>query len=188
MALDSVERLIASSHSAGRLVDSSSPTRAVSAFRIADFLESTTRVALLTATLGLCFPADGQAQKLSVDEQWIVSYVDAHTSGAVALLEQSVNTESPTEDLAGVRKLGMVFKPSEPMDVAARDADVTVGDRRPSFEVEEARGPPVHRHRLVVFHRCAVPCSRPKLDTLSNPAIPAWYPLAPRGLRLIRIR
>ena len=95
MALDSFERLIASSHSARRLVDSSPPTRAVFAFRVAELLGNTTLVALLTATLSVCFPTEGQAQKLSADEQRIISYVDAHTSGAVALLERSVKHREP---------------------------------------------------------------------------------------------
>jgi glutamate carboxypeptidase len=50
------------------------------------------------------------AQKLSADEQKIVGYIDAHKDDAIALLENIVNIESPTENVAGVRQVGMIFK------------------------------------------------------------------------------
>lgn len=40
----------------------------------------------------------------------VVDYVDAHVEDAVALLEKVVNIESPTENLTGVRQVGMVFR------------------------------------------------------------------------------
>jgi glutamate carboxypeptidase len=51
--------------------------------------------------------AHGQA--LSVEEKRIVDYVDASSAEAVALLEKTVNIESPTENLDGVREVGAVF-------------------------------------------------------------------------------
>src|SRR6266576_3763265 len=50
------------------------------------------------------------AQKLSPEEQKIVKYVDAHSAEAVALLEKVVNIESATQNLAGVKQVGEVFK------------------------------------------------------------------------------
>lgn len=50
------------------------------------------------------------AQKISAEEQKIVDYIDAHTGEAIALLEKTVNIESPTENLAGVKQVGAVFK------------------------------------------------------------------------------
>ena len=50
------------------------------------------------------------AQKISPEEQKIVEYVDAHTAQAIALLERTVNIESPTENQAGVKQVGAVFK------------------------------------------------------------------------------
>lgn len=58
----------------------------------------------------LLLPAESRAQKLSADEQRIVRYVDEHTPGAVSLLERSVDIESPTENLAGVRQVGTLFR------------------------------------------------------------------------------
>ena len=50
------------------------------------------------------------AQKISAEEQKLVDYIDAHTNEAVALLEKTVNIESPTENLAGVKQVGAVFQ------------------------------------------------------------------------------
>lgn len=49
------------------------------------------------------------AQKLNADEQKIVDYIDRHNSDALELLETSVNIESPTENIAGVRSVGSLF-------------------------------------------------------------------------------
>src|SRR4030095_15630081 len=51
-----------------------------------------------------------QAQKLSAEERKLVDYIDAHSSEATVLLEKTVNIESPTENLAGVRQVGEIFK------------------------------------------------------------------------------
>ena len=50
------------------------------------------------------------AQKISAEEQKIIDFIDAHIEDAIALLEKTVNIESPTENLAGVKEVGMVFK------------------------------------------------------------------------------
>jgi glutamate carboxypeptidase len=50
------------------------------------------------------------AQKISVEEQKIIDYIDSQTESAIALLEKTVNIESPTENTAGVRQVGMIFK------------------------------------------------------------------------------
>jgi glutamate carboxypeptidase len=50
------------------------------------------------------------ARKISAEEQKIVDFIDAHIEEAIALLEKTVNIESPTENLVGVKQVGMVFK------------------------------------------------------------------------------
>lgn len=50
------------------------------------------------------------AQKISDEEQKIISYIDANMNDAVLLLEKTVNIESPTENLKGVKDVGIVFK------------------------------------------------------------------------------
>ncbi len=48
-------------------------------------------------------------QSLSPNEKRIVDFIDQHNAEAISLLEKVVNIESPTEDLAGVKNVGMVF-------------------------------------------------------------------------------
>lgn len=50
------------------------------------------------------------AQQISVEEQKILSYIDGNIENAVSLLEKTVNIESPTEDIEGVKNVGMVYK------------------------------------------------------------------------------
>jgi glutamate carboxypeptidase len=55
-------------------------------------------------------PAAIPAQSLSADEQKIAAAVEADSAKLIALLEEIVNIESPTENPAGVKKVGMIFK------------------------------------------------------------------------------
>lgn len=64
-------------------------------------------VTLMLAVLSATFAC---AQKISPEEQKLVAYIDAHTAEATTLLEKAVNIESPTENLAGVKKVGAIFK------------------------------------------------------------------------------
>ena len=50
------------------------------------------------------------AQSLSADERKIAAAVDAESAQLVVLLEKIVNIESPTENLAGVKNVGLIFK------------------------------------------------------------------------------
>lgn len=50
------------------------------------------------------------AQKIAAEEQRIIDYIDANIEDAIALLEKTVNVESPTENLAGVKQVGIIFK------------------------------------------------------------------------------
>ncbi len=52
------------------------------------------------------------AQKISPEEKKLIDYIDAHSGEAIAMLEKTVNIESPTENLTGVRQVGAVFKVS----------------------------------------------------------------------------
>ena len=58
--------------------------------------------AILCATLA-------HAQGISPEEQKLVDYIDAHAGEATVLLQKTVNIESPTENLAGVRQVGAIF-------------------------------------------------------------------------------
>jgi len=66
--------------------------------------------ALAATLLLLCFYLIVNAQALSPEEQKIVRYIDAHSAEAVSLLEKVINIESATQNLAGVKRVGEVFK------------------------------------------------------------------------------
>ncbi len=68
-----------------------------------------TRIAVALAFALLCVTCV-YAQQISPAEQKLVEYIDAHANEANALLEKTVNIESPTENLAGVKQVGAVFK------------------------------------------------------------------------------
>ncbi len=67
-----------------------------------------TKHLFLAALLFAAVPAV-PAQKLSPAEQKIIAYIDSHNDEATTLLEKVVNIESPTEDLVGVKNVGMTF-------------------------------------------------------------------------------
>ncbi len=52
----------------------------------------------------------GAPAHLSGDEQKIVQYIDAHNGDALTFLERVVNINSGTENLAGVREVGRIFR------------------------------------------------------------------------------
>src|SRR6267142_2827673 len=66
--------------------------------------------ALAATLLLLCFYLIVNAQALSPEERKIVRYIDAHSAEAASLLEKVINIESATQNLAGVKRVGEVFK------------------------------------------------------------------------------
>lgn len=65
---------------------------------------------LASTLLLLILFQDASAQALSPEERKIVNYIDAHSAEAVSLLEKVINIESATQNLAGVKRVGEVFK------------------------------------------------------------------------------
>lgn len=51
-----------------------------------------------------------EPQSISAEERAVVSYIDAHQDESIALLERVVNINSGTQNLAGVREVGAVFR------------------------------------------------------------------------------
>ncbi len=81
------------------------------------------------------------AQKLNADEQKIIDYIDKHSSDAVALLETTVNIESPTEDMAGVKSVGMVFsKELEALGMSVKWIEMPPELKRAGHLVAESNG------------------------------------------------
>lgn len=81
------------------------------------------------------------AQKISPEEQKLVDYIDAHTVEATALLEKTVNIESPTENLAGVKQVGAVFKAEfESIGFTARWINMPAEMKRAGHLLAEKKG------------------------------------------------
>jgi glutamate carboxypeptidase len=59
---------------------------------------------------GLSMGPGPQVSPLATDERAIASFVDAHNNDALALLERVVNINSGTQNLAGVREVGRIFR------------------------------------------------------------------------------
>jgi glutamate carboxypeptidase len=58
----------------------------------------------------MCALSLSAQSSLPAEERAIVSYIDAHQDEAIALLERVVNINSGTQNLAGVREVGSVFR------------------------------------------------------------------------------
>ncbi|MFL6466800.1 MAG: M20/M25/M40 family metallo-hydrolase, partial [Pyrinomonadaceae bacterium] len=84
---------------------------------------------------GLC------AQALSAEEKKIIDNVDKNSSRAVEILKTAVDTSSPTEDLAGVKKVGVIFlKEFESLGMKARWIEMPSEMKRAGHLVAETTG------------------------------------------------
>ena len=94
--------------------------------------------AIMLAALSATF---AYAQKISPEEQKLVDYIDAHTGEATALLEKTVNIESPTENLTGVKQVGAVFKTEfESLGFSARWINMPAEMKRAGHLLAEKKG------------------------------------------------
>lgn len=97
-------------------------------------------IALAFVFVALSF-ASSHAQRISADEQKIMEYVDAHVGEAIGTLESIVNIESPSEDMAGVKQVGMVFKRElESLGMTARWIDMPAEMKRAGHLVAATQG------------------------------------------------
>ena len=95
-------------------------------------------LAIMFAVLSATFAS---AQKISPEEQKLVDYIDAHATEATALLEKTVNIESPTENLAGVKQVGAIFKAGfESLGFTTRWIDMPVEMKRAGHLLAEKKG------------------------------------------------
>ncbi|MGI9068083.1 MAG: M20/M25/M40 family metallo-hydrolase [Pyrinomonadaceae bacterium] len=103
------------------------------------------RRAICLIALALAFitlsGASSHAQKISADEQRIIDYVDSHMGEAIITLESVVNIESPSEDIAGVKQVGMVFKRElESLGLTAKWIDMPAEMNRAGHLVAATKG------------------------------------------------
>jgi glutamate carboxypeptidase len=79
--------------------------------------------------------------ELSELERKIVRHVDEHTEEAIALLQKVVDIESPTEDVAGVRAVGEVFRAElEALGLSTRWIDLPPEMERAGHLVARTKG------------------------------------------------
>ena len=84
----------------------------------------------------LCF-----GQTINADERKIADYIDRNAADAVSFLEKSVNIESPTEDLAGVKRVGMdLSKELEAIGMKVRWIDMPAEQKRAGHLFAETNG------------------------------------------------
>ncbi|HEY5811016.1 MAG TPA: M20/M25/M40 family metallo-hydrolase [Povalibacter sp.] len=114
---------------------------------------------LATATLCATFPALGKTDRA---EKAIVSYVKSRQEPAVTLLEQAVNINSGTMNLAGVRAVADIFRPRfAALGFKTQWIDGTPFGRAGHL-VAEHQGKARSRHILLIGH----------LDTVFEPDHP----------------
>lgn len=81
------------------------------------------------------------AQTLSPAEQKIANYIDVHQREQIALIEKVVNLQSPTENLAGVKQVGLVFKRQlESLGFTAKWIDMPVEMKRAGHLLAQIKG------------------------------------------------
>ena len=98
------------------------------------------RIALAFVLIVL-FSTFSYAQKLSADEQKIIAYINAHMGEAIGMVENVVNIESPSEDIAGVKQVGMVFKQElESLGLTARWIDMPAEMKRAGHLLAAMKG------------------------------------------------
>lgn len=96
---------------------------------------------VFAATLAVSLISSVGAQTLNSDEKKIVDYINKNNTAAISLLEKTVNMESPTEDLAGVKNVGMVFgKEFESLGMSIKWLDMPADMKRAGHLVAESKG------------------------------------------------
>jgi len=89
----------------------------------------------------LLLPSLLLSQQLSADEKKIVDNIDRNSAKAVEILKAVVNIESPTEDLAGVKKVGSIFsKEFESLGMKVRWIDMPPEMKRAGHLIAETSG------------------------------------------------
>jgi glutamate carboxypeptidase len=108
--------------------------------------------ALISIFVLACFSSTANSQNLSPAEQRIVNYIDAHKDEAIALLERVVNIESATQNTAGVKQVGQVFKKEfEATGLTARWIDMPREMNRGGHLLAENTNPNARGKRILLL-------------------------------------
>lgn len=97
------------------------------------------RLALLFVFI--CFFQPLYAQELTAAEQKTIDFIEANFEKHVDLIKQTVDIESPTEDIAGVKNVGMIFKKElESIGMTARWIDMPPEQKRAGHLIAQTNG------------------------------------------------
>src|SRR5687768_4370148 len=81
------------------------------------------------------------AQELNADERKIVDFIDRNAPSAISLLERTVNVESRTEDIAGIKRLGALYADElKALGMDVRWIDMPPETRRAGHLIAETKG------------------------------------------------
>ncbi len=101
-------------------------------------LIATLALAAISLTIS---PLALRAQTLNADERKIVEFVDRHNEEAIAMIGKTVDIASPTEDLAGVKEVGMIFsKELSALGLTTRWIDMPAAQNRGGHLFAENKG------------------------------------------------
>jgi glutamate carboxypeptidase len=101
----------------------------------------TLHIAVLAFSVALLLNLPAVAQTLSPDEKKIIDFIDRHQAEQIALIEATVNIDSPTEDHQGVRAVGALMrKELEAIGLTAKWIDMPAKVNRAGHLVAESRG------------------------------------------------
>jgi glutamate carboxypeptidase len=101
---------------------------------------SIVRTGILTLTAAILFNS-ASSQTINTDERKIIEYIDKNLEASITLIQKTVDIASPTEDLAGVKKVGSILKKElEAIGLTARWIDMPAKVRRAGHLVAETRG------------------------------------------------
>jgi glutamate carboxypeptidase len=89
----------------------------------------------------LAFSPAAPAQTLAPEERQVADYAAAHLDEAIGLVQRLVDIESPTEDVAGVRRVGEVMRAEfEALGMTTRWIDMPADMHRAGHLVAETHG------------------------------------------------
>lgn len=96
---------------------------------------------LLILAFLICVVVTIRAQPNADVERKIADFIDRSGAEAVSFLEKTVNVDSPTEDLAGVKKVGMLFaREFEAIGMTVKWIDMPADAKRAGHLVAETKG------------------------------------------------
>lgn len=93
------------------------------------------------ALIILTFSSFASTQTLNPDEKKIVEYIDKNLDASIEMIRKTVDVDSPTEDIAGVKNVGaMLQKELESIGLTTRWIDMPAEHKRAGHLIAETKG------------------------------------------------